>query len=65
VKAKEYLESKSLEFHFRDLEENRALLMEYVNKYDWNTVPMVFKFTPEKDPIFLGGYNDLVEHLEN
>ncbi len=65
VKAKEYLASKSLEFHFRDLEDDRSTLMEYVKKYEWETVPMIFKFSPERDPEFLGGYNDMINHVEN
>ena len=63
VKAKDLLAENSLKYKFRDLEENRALLMEFAKKFSWDTVPMVFKFSASGEPTFLGGYSDLVTHL--
>ena len=33
-------------------------------KYDWPTVPIIVKVTNE-DEEFIGGYNDLVEYLDD
>ena len=63
VKAKDLLHENSLNYKFRDLEENRELLMEFAKKFSWDTVPMVFKFDSSGSPTFLGGYTDLVNHL--
>ena len=63
VKAKDLLHESSLNYKFRDLEENRELLMEFAKKFSWETVPMVFKFDMSGTPTFLGGYTDLVNHL--
>ena len=63
VKAKDLLHEKSLNSKFRDLEDNTELLMEFANKFSWPTVPMVFKFDESGSPTFLGGYTDLVSHL--
>jgi glutaredoxin len=64
VKAKQLLADANMEHQFRDLENNRQLMMEYVNKYKWDTVPMIFHFSAEGSPTFLGGYSDLVHFLE-
>ena len=64
VKAKDLLQEKSLNYKFRDLEENRELLMEFARKFSWDTGTMVFKFDTSGSPTFLGGYTDLVDHLD-
>jgi len=64
VKAENVLKESSLKYKFRNLEENRELLMEFAKKFSWGTVPMVFKFDQDGTPTFLGGYTDLIEHLE-
>ena len=33
-------------------------------KYDWPTVPIIIRVTEEKEEL-VGGYDDLVEYLEN
>ena len=64
IKAKDLLQEKSLNYRFRDLENNRELLMEFANKFSWETVPMIFEFDSEGTPTFLGGYSDLLTRLE-
>ena len=63
--AKEFLQDRGLNHKFRDLENNTKLMLEYVNKYNWQTVPMIFHFAPETSPVFLGGYSDLVSFVDD
>ena len=63
VKAKDLLEQKSINCYFRDLEEDRDLLMEYCNKFNWNTVPMIFYVENEEQYEFVGGFSDLKNRI--
>jgi glutaredoxin len=63
VKAKNLLEERKISCYFRDLEEDRDLLMEYCNKFDWNTVPMIFYVQNEEQYEFIGGFSDLKNRI--
>ena len=65
VKAKDLLEARQQQVKFRDLEDQRELMVEYTKKYHWDTVPMVFYFDSAGSHHFVGGYSDLVEHLNS
>ena len=63
--AKDLLKDKELKHEFRNLENNRELMLEYVKKFEWDTVPMVFHFDEDGKYKFLGGFSGLVEFLES
>ena len=65
VKAKDLLEERGLNYEFRNLENNRELMLEYVNKFKWDTVPMVFHFDEHGEHKFLGGFSGLVDFLDS
>ena len=63
VKAKDLLQEKKIDCYFRDLEDDRNLLMEYCNKFSWNTVPMIFYIQNESQYEFVGGFSDLQKRI--
>ena len=66
VKAKERLQQFGIPCVFRDLEDNQQLMEQYTEKYNWNTVPMIFHFdTSTGKHQFVGGYTDMVEHVDS
>jgi len=40
-------------------------MLEYVKKFQWDTVPMVFHFDENGEHRFLGGFTGLVDFLES
>lgn len=64
VKAKDLLDDVGAECIFRDLGTEQQLMMEYTKKYNWDTVPMVFHFDSDGNHSFVGGYDNLINHLD-
>tara|TARA_R110000824_G_scaffold555_4_gene3583 strand:- start:3616 stop:3864 length:249 start_codon:yes stop_codon:yes gene_type:complete len=65
LSAKELLEEKG-ERHMMIYLDNDDVLLNYFQKlYDWPTVPIIlFHNTEEHDTTLIGGYTDLIAHLE-
>ena len=65
--AVQLVSSEPREYHARYFDWEDELLLEAKNKYKHKTVPIISKFTPNGEDVreeFIGGYSELVEHLE-
>jgi glutaredoxin len=63
VKAQEFLREREKDFEVVNFEEERQeVLHDIKHAFGWPTVPMVFEV--DDDTRFVGGYTDLVNHLE-
>ena len=63
VKAQMLLLEKQLKHEIFVVDKDTALLESIQEKYDWKTVPVIVKET-EGAESFIGGYTDLLEHLD-
>ena len=62
-RAQELLLEKELPYDIIMVDENKELLQEVQQKFNWPTVPVIVE-TKDDNEIFVGGFTDLVEHLE-
>ena len=62
-RAQELLLEKELPYDIIMVDENQELLQEVQQKFNWSTVPVIVE-TKDDNEIFVGGFTDLVEHLE-
>jgi len=63
--AKELLIGKNEQFMFCCLDQSDSLLEHIKTKWKWQTVPMILeKFTDSDEVNFVGGFTDLVKHME-
>ena len=63
--AKDLLIKKKQQFMFCTLDSSDDLLKYLKSKYNWNTVPMILKCQTDKnEKVFIGGFTDLKEVLE-
>lgn len=65
--AVQLISSEPREYYARYFDWGDQILLEAKNKYDHQTVPIVSKFTSVGEELreqFIGGYTELVEHLE-
>ena len=62
VKAQALLLEKQLKHEVFVVDEDPALLESVQKKYDWKTVPVVVEEVEDSEN-FIGGYTDLLEHL--
>jgi len=65
VKVIERLKSDNISFEKMTLDKRPAVLQELKNIYEWQTVPMIFEKVGSKTYELVGGYTDLIRHLEN
>ena len=64
VKARELLEASDQDTKVVNFEEDqKQVLQEIKEAYNWPTVPMIFEVGDDKSITFVGGYTDLVEYL--
>ena len=64
VSAVQIMEQHNLNFkQVVFVQDQEALLTEVKEAYEWRTVPMIFKRV-ENTITFIGGYTDLLDHLE-
>ena len=61
--AQELLLEKKLPYDIVMVDEDKDLLQEVQQKFNWSTVPVIVE-TKDNNEIFVGGFTDLVEHLE-
>jgi glutaredoxin len=63
LRAQALLLEKKLPHSVVLVDDNKGLLQEVQQKFNWSTVPVIVE---EKDnvEIFIGGFTDLVEYLE-
>ena len=65
VMAIRLLEEKNLNYKLVNLEsDQKIILQEIKDAYDWTTVPMIF-YRNGNLTKFIGGYTDLLEELKN
>ena len=65
VKAIELLETTGKTFHVINFEEDQQNALEKIKQFcDWATVPMIMQIKDGGQRNFIGGYTDLVTHLE-
>lgn len=65
VKAKEFLQERKEEYKLVNFEEEQEpVLREIKEAYDWPTVPMIFKIADDALITFVGGYSDLIKHVD-
>lgn len=65
--AMRLVSSEPREYYAKYFDWEDDLLLEAKNKYNHRTVPIISKFTPYGDELkeeFIGGYTELVKHLE-
>ena len=64
VQAQKLLEEHEVNFKLIKFEENqKKILQEIKEAYEWATVPMIFQITDHAVINFIGGYTDLEKHL--
>jgi len=64
-KAIAFLNEKEQNFKTLDLTSRPLVLKEIKKIYGWQTVPMVFEVTGEREYKLIGGYTDLMSRLES
>jgi glutaredoxin 3 len=65
VKAVNLLREKSIPFNVVAFDNRPTVLKEMKEVYSWQTVPMVFEETENKNFKLIGGYTDLLTTLES
>ena len=64
IQAQELLEEHEANFKLIKFEEDqKKILQEIKDAYEWDTVPMIFQVTDRAVINFIGGYTDLIKHL--
>ena len=67
--AMQLISSETREYYARYYDWEDAALVEAKKRYNHSTVPIISKFTvtddDEVEETFIGGYTELVEHLES
>ena len=58
------LDKHGLQYTANIMDNNDELLTEVKQKYSWETVPIVFEVSGVRGKQLIGGYTDLVKHLE-
>jgi len=61
-KASTFFLENNLSHEVVVLDRNQELLNEIKKKYNWETVPIIVKQSEENET-FIGGYTDLIAHL--
>ena len=62
-KSQRLLLEKGLPHEIVMVDENKELLHEVQQKFNWSTVPVIVERKDDNE-IFVGGFTDLVAHLE-
>ena len=58
------LDEHQLQYTANIMDHNDELLTEVKEKYNWETVPIIFEISDIKGKQLIGGYTDLAKHLE-
>ena len=64
AKAKEQLKAKNISFDVISFDKRPKILKEVKEIYGWGTVPIVFERLENNAFKLVGGYTDLLNHLE-
>ena len=66
VQAVELLQKEQQEHKFVNFEQSQThILQEIKEAYKWSTVPIILQVGDQHDIKLIGGYTDLVAHLES
>jgi glutaredoxin len=65
IKAQEFFVREGKEFKVVNFEENHQNILQDIKEaYDWPTVPIIFEVEGSRNIRFVGGYTDLIKHLD-
>ena len=59
------LQAKALSYAYFSLDKDEQLLEYFKKEYSWATVPIIVFVEDDAEETFIGGYDNLIEHLTN